>query len=319
MLYRIRVPAPGTATDSHAGLQIRYLAASGHPSTADQFPDFRGQLLAFDAVPAGEWNLGRLSVAPAGTDAAGKFLLTSTDTAQLEDALGLVSGGPAWCGRTVDLVDLLDAFDARRAREPSPPNPPTADMQYMGHLAALVLPDPDRHDPAAADADVVGAWAWPPGHAHGVAAESRVYAVLAAQPADRPPLAPRFLAHVTDNGGARVIGSLVERVDGGRAREAGPADLAGCRAALGRLHALGFAYGRGLARHSFLVRADGGVLMQGFGGAWETQDEEVLAREMEGLDEVLARPSQMVQVGSVPGGRGGHDCSYQRCRHITGN
>jgi hypothetical protein len=77
----------------------------------------------------------------------------------------------------------------------------------------------------------------------------------------------------------------VERVDGGRVREAGPADLAGCRAALGRLHALGFVYGGGLARHSFLVREDGGVLMQGFDGAWETEDGEVLAGEMDGLEE----------------------------------
>ena len=294
MLYRIRVPAPGTATpDSLAGPQIRYLAASADPTPADPFPDIRGQLLAFDAVPASAWTLGRLSVAPAGHDAAGKFLLASTETTQLEDALGLFSGGPAWCGRTVDLVDLLDAFYARRAREPPAPNPPT-DIQCMVRFSALVVPSPDlTHDPAAAD--VVSSWAWPPGHAHAVADESHVYAALAALPADGgPPLAPRFLAHITDNAGARVIGALVERVDGGRVREAGPADLAGCRAALGRLHALGFAYGGGLARDSFLVRGDGGVLMQGFGGAWETEDGEVLAGEMDGLEEVLAGPSRMV-------------------------
>ncbi len=291
MLYRIRVPAPGTATpDSHAGPQIRYLAASADPTPADPFPDIRGRLLAFDAVPTSAWTLGHLSVAPANHDAAGKFLLASTETTKLEDALGLFSGGPAWCGRTVELVDLLDAFYARRARKPPAPNPPT-DIQCVGHLFALVVPSPDHtRDPAAVD--VVASWAWPPGHAHAVADQSRVYAALAALPG--PPLAPRFLAHVTDNAGARVIGALVERVDGGRVREAGMVDLEGCREALGRLHALGFAYGGGLARHSFLVREDGGVLMQGFGGAWETEDGEVLAGEMKGLEEVLTGPSRMV-------------------------
>jgi hypothetical protein len=125
MLYRIRILAPGTAApDLYAGPQIRYLAASADPAPADPYPDIRGQLLAFDAVPASAWTLGRPSVAPASHDAAGEFLLASTETTQLEHALGLFSGGPAWCGRTVDLVDLLDAFYARRAREPPSPNPP---------------------------------------------------------------------------------------------------------------------------------------------------------------------------------------------------
>ncbi len=291
MLYRIRVPAPGTPTPkSHAGPQIRYLAASADPAPADPFPDIRGHLLAFDTVPSSAWTLGRLSVAPANHVAAGKFLLASTERTRLEGALGLFSGGPAWHDRTVDLVDLLDAFYARRAREPPRPNPPT-DIQCVGHLFALVVPSPNHaHDPAAED--VVASWAWPPGHAHAVAAESRVHAALAAL--SGPLLAPRFLAHITDNAGARVIGALVERVDGGRVREAGPGDLAGCRAALGRLHALGFAYGGSLRRESFLVREDGGVLMQGFGGAWETEDGEVLAGEMDGLEEVLKGPSRMV-------------------------
>ena len=39
MLYRIRVPAPETATpDSHAGPQIRYLAASADLAPDDPFP-----------------------------------------------------------------------------------------------------------------------------------------------------------------------------------------------------------------------------------------------------------------------------------------
>ncbi|KAH6854940.1 hypothetical protein B0I37DRAFT_410986 [Chaetomium sp. MPI-CAGE-AT-0009] len=67
-------------------------------------------------------------------------------------------------------------------------------------------------------------------------------------------LVPRFLAHVTGNG-SRVIGSLLEHIPG--AREAGPADLAGCRSALERLHALGIAKG-GMSQHSFSCGRTGG-------------------------------------------------------------
>ena len=115
ILYRIRVPARETGT-SHTSEVIRYLTAPQPPKGASGIPDFRGELLAFDAVPAGDWNLGRL-VVPGGDSAEGNFILASTEMAQLKETAGLLDAGPVWCDRKVDLVDLLDALDSHRKSE----------------------------------------------------------------------------------------------------------------------------------------------------------------------------------------------------------
>lgn len=299
ILYRIRVPARRTG-DSHPDQVIRYLTAPNPPRGASGIPDHRGKLLAFDAVPAGDWNLGRLIV-PNDSVAEGKFILASTETAQLEEAVGLMDAGPSWCDSKVDLVDLLDALDAHRKSGQADDNnqddiPRMAtDIQCMNHLSAAVLPTPAGIVTATATLtlgpDVIGVWAWPPGHAHGIADESHVYSILQAHDPGIG-MAPRFLAHVTDNG-TRVIGFLLERV--ADAREAGPADLEKCKDALSRLHALGIAYGGPLKRHSFLVCGGGdAVLLQGFGGSFKTTDKKVLGRELEGLEQVLAQqPSEL--------------------------
>jgi hypothetical protein len=117
ILYRIRVPARG-AGDSYLGQVIKFLTSPNPPKGASGVPDYRGKLLAFDAVPDGDWNLGRL-VDP-DDSVEGKFILASTETAQLEETAGLLDGGPSWCNRKVDLVDLLDALDAHREAEKSP-------------------------------------------------------------------------------------------------------------------------------------------------------------------------------------------------------
>ncbi len=135
---------------------------------------------------------------------------------------------------------------------------------------------------------------WMPGHDVGIGADSRAYQRIAARD---PGLAPLFLGHVTENGpGSRVTGYLVEHLAG--VREAGPADLEACRAALGRLHALVLAKGP-LRRHSFLVREDGGVLIQGpflgEGPGWRGEEAAVdcMAAAMESLEAVLAtNPSE---------------------------
>jgi hypothetical protein len=79
VLYRIRLAAHPV---------IRYLTAPNPPQGASGIPDFRGKLLAFDAVPAGDWNLGRLVVSSAA-ESKGKFILDSVETAQLDEAVGL--------------------------------------------------------------------------------------------------------------------------------------------------------------------------------------------------------------------------------------
>ncbi|GAW19635.1 hypothetical protein ANO14919_091240 [Xylariales sp. No.14919] len=283
VLYRIRVPAHGTL-DSDRGHLIRYLTAPNPRKGASGIPDDKGELLAFDAVPAGDWNLGRLIISSAGD----KFVLASTELSQLEETVWLLDAGPAWCGTKVDLVDLLDALYAHRESErldDSLDN--VTDIQCMNHISAVVFPAPAAFAATALGPEVIGVWAWQPGNAHGIAGESDVYSAIQARD---PRLAPRFLAHITDNK-TRIIGFLLERVAG--AREAEPADLDKCRATLSRLHALGIAYGRP-RRHSFLVRGDGTVLLQGFGGSFRTTDKEILDRELEGLEQVLAEhPSEL--------------------------
>ncbi|KAI1314233.1 hypothetical protein F5Y03DRAFT_6127 [Xylaria venustula] len=290
ILYRIRVLARGTGY-SCPGQVIKYLTAPNPPKGAGGVPDYRGKLLAFDAVPPGDWNLGRLAVAANSVE--GKFILASTETAQLEEAVGLLDGGPCWCNRKVDLVDLLDALDARRKSGEADDNQDdipcmATDIQCMNHVSAAVLPTPAGIATATLGPEVVGVWAWQPGHAHGIADESYIYSIIQARD---PGLAPRFLTHITDNG-TRVIGFLLERI--ADAREAGPADLEKCKGTLSRLHALGIAYGGPLKRHSFLICGGDAVFLQGFGRSFKTTDKGVLGGELKGLEQVLAQqPSEL--------------------------
>lgn len=282
ILYRIRVPAHGPE-NSHQGPVIRYLTAPHPPKGASGMPDYRGDLLTFDTVPAGDWNLGRL-VATGGS-VEGKFILGSTETAQLEETSGLLDAGPAWIDKAFNLVDLLDAYhkgDQADDSQDDIAHMPT-DIQCMNHVSAMVLPTPGSLATTMVEPEVIGVWAWQPGHAHGIANESHIYSIIQARD---PGIAPRFLAHITDND-TRVIGFLLQRVMG--ACEAGTTDLEKCRNVLSRLHALGIAYGGLLKRHSFLI-CDGNdtVLLQGFGGSFMTTDQEVFSCELNSLEQLLA-------------------------------
>lgn len=292
VLYRIRAPA-GATGGSHLSPVIRYLSASNRPKGASGIPGNSNEFLAFDTVPAGAWNLGRL--VPDGS-ADGKFVLASTETTQVEAALGLLDAGPAWCERKVDIDDLMAWFYPRRRSGQADNSQDgveqrmTTDVQCMNQVYAEVLPTPAAIGTAAPGPEMIGIWAWQPGNSHGIAAESHAYSVIQARD---PGLALRFLGHITENS-TRIIGFLLERVVG--AREAGPADLEKCTATLSRLHALGIAYGGPLRRHSFLVcgsSSGDAVLLQGFGGSFETTDKEVLRRELEGLEQVLDQSSEL--------------------------
>ncbi|KAL2136882.1 hypothetical protein VTI74DRAFT_608 [Chaetomium olivicolor] len=277
---------------------IRYFTSPTHRDAARSpaIPDDRGKLLAFDTVPAGDWNLGHLVIPGGGSgNAKGKYALALTESVPLDEAVILRDAGPAWCNVNTkfDLTDLLDAFYAQRKKlQPANDNDsdyyyPHTDIQCMVHLHAAVLPNPEEpHKPNP----VIGVWAWEPGLDGPIANESHIYSVIQARDIG---LAPRFLGHITDNG-TRVVGFLLERI--AEAREAGPADFEKCEDALRRLHALGITYGGFLRRHSFLVCEDGTVLLQGFGGAFETEDEPVLRREIDRLEKVLAAPSEMGKV-----------------------
>ncbi|KAL1865370.1 hypothetical protein Daus18300_007260 [Diaporthe australafricana] len=288
-LYRIRVqPADVTSGEP----TIKYLTA---PNTSQVFtgPDAharRRNNLAFDNVPAGDWVVGRLVAAEEGKL---ELASTETDTEAALDALGLRSAEPVWCDTFVDEQDCQDEVDnpdwpdvvvTVDGKEISVPKP--TDLQCMDYVSASVITTPPGAVTAAAGAtQVVRVSDWIPGHWVGVEADARAHEIIEARD---PGLAPRVVAHVTENH-ARVVGFLLERVPG--AREAGAEDLDACRAALGRLHALGIAKGE-LSRHSFLVREDGSVLIQGpFTGCFvgEGNIEEAMRAEMASLEDVLGR------------------------------
>lgn len=288
-LYRIRIQLAHAA-----GTAIKYLAA---PNSTNVFtgPDAhirRRDNLAFDSVPAGDWVVGRLVVAEEGDGGQGgklELASTETDAADALKGLGLCSAEPAWCGTTVDEGDCQDPPDSPRwttvvnaaGEEISVPRP--TDLQCMDYVSASIIAAPTQDVTDAKE--VVRVSDWLPGHWVGVENEARTYEIIQSRD---PGLAPRFLGHVTENR-SRVIGFLLERIPD--AREAGPADLEECRVALARLHALGIAK-RQLSRHSFLVRNDGSVLVQGpFTGSPEDAggNDEVMKTEMESLEKVLAR------------------------------
>lgn len=293
-MYRICIQPADDATREPI---IKYLTA---PNTSQVFTGQDGHArrhnnLAFDKVPAGDWVVGRLAPAGSGTDENdGKLELVSTesDTKAALDGLGMRSAEPVFCETIVDQKDCKEDPDNSRwitmvnaeGKQFSLPKP--TDLQCMDYVEAVVIPTPPGVPTDAKE--VIRVTDWRPGHFQGVAADARAHEIIQARD---PELVPRLVAHVTENYG-RVVGFLLERVPG--AREAGAADLDACRAVLERLHALGIAKSaKGqLSRHSFLVREDGSVMLQGpftgnFGPAEQT--EENMRAEMESLEEVLAR------------------------------
>lgn len=289
-LYRIRIQPDAAA----GGPTIKYLTGPkmSHVVTGPDGHTRSRNSLAFDKIPAGDWVVGRLVPTEEGTDGEGaklKLASTETDTAAALDGLRLHSAEPVFCGTTVDLQDCQDRVDStpwtnvvlEDGKEVSVPKP--TELQCMDYVSAEIVVAPPGLPTDAKE--VVRVTAWIPDHRVGVEIDARAHETIQARD---PGLVPRLVAHVTENH-SRVIGFLLERVPG--AREAGAADLDACRAALARLHALGITKGQ-LSRHSFLVREDGSVMIQGpFSSSSEDSEgiEDSMRAEMESLEEVLAR------------------------------
>ena len=100
-------------------------------------------------------------------------------------------------------------------------------------------------------------------------------------------IGPKFLGHITEGEGGRVVGFVAEWVQDARA--AGPGDLESCKKALGRLHALGIKLGD-INKHNFLVREGHDVVLIDFETAQKCSPQE-LAGEMNALQESLEDPS----------------------------
>lgn len=99
--------------------------------------------------------------------------------------------------------------------------------------------------------------------------ETRAYQLL-----EDSGVAPRFLAHVHENG--RIMGFLLEKIEG---RPASIQDLSACEAALGRLHKLGLVHGD-VNRYNFLV-AEEGVKLIDFERSCESAGLDLMRKELE--------------------------------------
>lgn len=97
-------------------------------------------------------------------------------------------------------------------------------------------------------------------------------------------IAPKFFGHLTEGKDGRVIGFVVEWVQGARA--AGSEDVQGCRKALGRLHELGIKSGD-INKHNFLVRDGHDVVLVDFEMAKHDCSPQELEDEMSALESSL--------------------------------
>ena len=101
--------------------------------------------------------------------------------------------------------------------------------------------------------------------------ETRAYQLL-----ENSGLAPRFLAHVHENG--RIMGFLLEKIEG---RPAFFQDLTACETALRKLHKLGFVHGD-VNRYNFVV-TEKGVKLLDFESLGESASPESMRKELESL------------------------------------
>jgi hypothetical protein len=242
---------------------VKYLAL---PDPAPSFPDIRGEKLNFTTVPDGDWNVAYL-VPESGTQ---KYSLGSMKQTTLAGISKI------WHPRKVDWISLNERdYDGTGS-----------DPQLASHIFASV------HTNYFGFEKVIVSYEWIPESVFCVDHETEIYALI-----DGRDVAPKFLAHITENSGGsdRVIGFMVEKVTGARPATIG--DLPACKEVLARLHALGVAHGP-LGTGDFLIVTDddigqGGTvrrtraLLQSFGGAYKTFDQSIFDAEIENLEPVF--------------------------------
>ena len=107
-----------------------------------------------------------------------------------------------------------------------------------------------------------------------VKAETEVYRML-----DGKGAAPQFLGHITEND--RIIGFMTEFIQDVRPAHAG--DFEACRAALAKLHAVGYTHGD-VHSGNFLIKPDGPAMIIDFEYARKTSDEATFEAEMRTLE-----------------------------------
>lgn len=245
---------------------IKYLIA---PQPLSGLPDIHGDHLGFNAVPMGDWDIASLI-----RNAGGKLVVSSTEKKRFPDAT------PVWHLSNIDLLELWRLQELGEYHDNDNDN--GDNLQLRGHIPSAVFPG-SKHLGAA---KVAAFWNldFEGEHNHGLSQESHIYSLI-----QGTSIAPKFLAHLTDNH-ERVVGYVLESVP---AREADIGDLDLCRDVLQKLHNLGIAHGH-LTKDAFLIRQETPMAqIQFFFSSYKTIDRDVLDKEMSSLEEVLQqRPLQ---------------------------
>lgn len=211
----------------------------------------------FPPFPAGDWNKGHVAKDP-GT---GHVSFVKTETACLAGIENIWH--PA----------MLNEFDF------------TLQDRVRQRVSISTHPDLNDGEPVLVKLAV---WPW---ELPSVEVETTAYQSL-----DGSGIGPKFLGHVTEGKDGRVVGFIVERVQG--ARTAGPGDAEGCKKALGRLHELGIKHGD-INKHNFLVREGHDAVLVDFETAKHNCSLEELQGEMSALKSKLEDPSFRGGVGPI--------------------
>lgn len=204
---------------------LQYTYAWDAPSSRSG--DRRGAWLSFTTVPAGDWNLGTLS---RNAILDGKFELASTAKTTLPGGL---DPALAFHPTRVKLEDLLAGRVDLHAPDGGAPIPED-DVQRRGKLYTAVC-KVNFGVPNGVD-KVMAVWDWDPKDGRQPRFETAIYGKI-----HDKGIAPRFLAHITEDDGSgghgRIIGYAVEYLE--RKRFPTIDDLAACQAVLTMLHAAG--------------------------------------------------------------------------------
>jgi hypothetical protein len=237
------------------GSSVKYLKG---PKPLSGLPDCSGKYLGFKTVADGDWDVGNLVV---GTD--GKFVLISTEKRRFPDLT------PTWHRSTIDLLELGHPIEQREDYE----------LQLRGHIPSRPYSGVASFGVATVltfwNIDLEGR------DSYGISQESHFYSLL-----QHTSIAPRFLAHLTDNHD-RIIGYVLESVP---ARAAGIDDLDRCREVLRKLHSLKIVHGH-LSRDAFLIREDiSTAQLQFFFESRVTTDQTSFDKEMSNLEKILREP-----------------------------
>ncbi|KAI9150259.1 hypothetical protein HJFPF1_10018 [Paramyrothecium foliicola] len=213
--------------------KIKYLAYyPGRNLETPVLADRLGDRIATRTVPDGDWNVAYLE------EAAGDMYKIS-GYAPRRHMMGITN--TSWCPQRVDwfaIRNIRHDYEDFQC-SPDPCRSFICDNPFGTGLAILHFD-------------------WHPDGSHYLNKIVDVYSQIR-----RDDLAPKFLGFVHENQGERIIGFVVEKVDGRCARR-GAVDQEQCIGTLAKLHSMNYLLGGSQGRETFLWRPDGTAILHDF-------------------------------------------------------